>query len=263
MKKFMVSVVVVVCGVASGFSDNAAGLKEALGVRTNKSLSVSGKVEAFKDIAKRYPGIGATVAGFTAWEYFRGNDFAAAFAEADAGIAGFPANTNAVVSMIGCKACVLQQQKKCAEAIALLDASIRDYPTMDPATKASFKRRQADMLSANLNDPVGAAALYREAVEMLDPGDYSFTASLSLARNLKKAGAGSEVTGVFQAAVLKNVAAVGCTEAMERAFNQVDPAVLGVEKYREFLNGVLLRVPAVEANAKFLGRVKSELEKFK
>jgi hypothetical protein len=63
--------------------------------------------------------------------------------------------------------------------------------------------------------------------------------------------------------VLKNAAVVGGTEEMDKAFSQVDAVALGVEKYKEFLNGVLLRVPAVEANAKFLGRVKSELEKIK
>jgi len=258
----MGSVLAAACVVSGAFAADDAGRKEMAAVSTG-NLDNAAKIAAYGEIAKRYPAVAASAANIAAWLYTADGKFGEALAAAEEGIKRYPNETNDVVSMICCKASCLMHGGKNAEALEALNGCLRDYPGVTGALKASVKRIQASLYFYRLNDPAAAVPLVREAVELLPPCQKSLEASLSLAYMLKQTGAGSECSAVCQAAVLKNAAAVGGTDEMDRAFSQVDAVALGVEKYREFLNGVLLRVPAVEANAKFLGRVKSEAEKLK
>ena len=263
MKKLMVSVLMAACVVSGAFAaDDESGRKEMAAVSTG-SLDNAAKIAAYKDIAKRYPAVAASAANISAWLYIADGKYGEALAVVEGGIKAYPNATNDVVSLICCKASCLMNGGKNAEALEVLNGCLRDYPGVPGALKASVKRIQASLYFYRLNDPAAAIPLVREAVELLPPCQKSLEASLSLAYMLKQTGAGSGCSAVCQAAVLKNAAAVGGTDEMDRAFSQVDAVALGVDKYRDFLNGVLLRIPAVEANAKFLGRVKSELEKIK
>ena len=47
------------------------------------------------------------------------------------------------------------------------------------------------------------------------------------------------------------------------AFSYVKPALLGKDAYAALLESLILKIPAIEENAKFLGRLKSELEKIR
>lgn len=55
----------------------------------------------------------------------------------------------------------------------------------------------------------------------------------------------------------------GEEEARVVAFNAVNPSLLGKEAYVSLLESLILKIPAIEENAKFLGRLKSELEKIR
>jgi len=48
-----------------------------------------------------------------------------------------------------------------------------------------------------------------------------------------------------------------------RVFGYVKPALLGKDAYAALLESLILKIPAIEANAEFLGRLKSELEKIR
>jgi hypothetical protein len=50
---------------------------------------------------------------------------------------------------------------------------------------------------------------------------------------------------------------------LETYFNKLSPALMTSEEYQSALKDIIKAVPAVETNAAFLGRVKSELEKMK
>jgi len=263
MKKVVVlGLAAALCVACRVFGAEKSGAEEFRAVSAG-GLDNAAKIAAYKDIAKRCPEMAASAANVSAWLYYADGKVSEALAAVEAGIRDYPGSTNDVVSMTCCKAACLMREDKNAEALEALAGCLRDYPGVGGRLKASVKRTLASLYFYKLNDPAAAISLVREAVDLLPPEQKSLEASLSLAYMLKQTGAGSECSAVCQAAVLKNAAVVGGTEEMDKAFSQVDAVALGVEKYKEFLNGVLLRVPAVEANAKFLGRVKSELEKIK
>ena len=50
---------------------------------------------------------------------------------------------------------------------------------------------------------------------------------------------------------------------LKQAFSKIDPFIVGKDKYVEYLNKLIMIIPATPENADFLGLLKSELEKLK
>ena len=50
---------------------------------------------------------------------------------------------------------------------------------------------------------------------------------------------------------------------LKQAFSKIDPLIVGKDKYVEYLNKLIMIIPATPENADFLGLLKSELEKLK
>ena len=74
------------------------------------------------------------------------------------------------------------------------------------------------------------------------------------------------VVALWRGIVLAGAASLVAKEpggAVREAFARIDPSAMTADRYREFLREAVLRTPAVEDNAKFLGRLKSELEKIR
>ena len=55
----------------------------------------------------------------------------------------------------------------------------------------------------------------------------------------------------------------GEIDVFKRAFSKIDPLIVGKDKYVEYLNKLIMIIPATPENADFLGLLKSELEKLK
>ena len=258
MKKVMVLVLAAAClSFRVCAADDGRGELAAVSAKYKDHAE---KIEAYRDIAKRYPAVAGDALLAAAWNYALLKNVAEAKAVAEGVIRDYPGSTNAVVGAMTCKAWCLISENKCGDALAVYDACLRDYPGV---YTASVKRGKASCYFYGLKNAAAGIAESREAIALTPPGDESLKASLGLAWMLARSGNKAEASAACHDAVLKNAGAVGATPEIENAFGQVDPVALGIGRYREFLTGILLRVPATEANAKFLGRVKSEFEKVK
>ncbi|MDD5706470.1 MAG: hypothetical protein PHR35_11120 [Kiritimatiellae bacterium] len=89
---------------------------------------------------------------------------------------------------------------------------------------------------------------------------------VTLAGALAMQGKRTEGTRLLATAIVENVRAMGAPDEESpiwRWFEEIDPALLSAAEYRTFLEDVIRATKATEANARFLGRVKSELVKMK
>ncbi|MDD5707415.1 MAG: hypothetical protein PHR35_15945 [Kiritimatiellae bacterium] len=89
---------------------------------------------------------------------------------------------------------------------------------------------------------------------------------VTLAGVLGMQGKRTEGTRLLVTAIVNNVRAMGAPNEESpiwRWFEDIDPALLSAAEYREFLENVIRATKATEENARFLGRVKSELVKMK
>jgi len=55
----------------------------------------------------------------------------------------------------------------------------------------------------------------------------------------------------------------GEIDVFKRAFSKIDPLMVGKDKYAEYIDKLIMVIPATQENADFLGLLKSELEKLK
>ena len=259
MKKFPVLVLAAAACVSARVCAAGDGRAEMAAVSAG-GKGWAEKIPAYLDIADKYPAEASVARMYAAWGYSSLGKYEEARTVADGVIRDYPTNTTVVVKAKIVKVVCLEREKKYAEALAACEACLREHPGI---LVVSVKRRMVASYLYGLKDYSAGLALLRECVAVAPAGQGSVDLYEMLADTLRRHGNAEEIPAACQEAVLKNAAALGGTDAMTQLFEKVNPVALGVEKYREFLNGVLLRVPAVEANAKFLGRVKSEVEKLK
>jgi len=84
--------------------------------------------------------------------------------------------------------------------------------------------------------------------------------------SLEKLNRPAEANVAWMAGIEDSVSVLGATNEVKgvwSVFNKIQPQLIPAARYKEFLETVIRATKATEANAAFLGRVKSELEKMK
>ena len=153
----------------------------------------------------------------------------------------------------------LYRQGKAAEAQAVLEKSLKDYPTVSAACLWNTKH----LLVCSLNSQSKYAETQTASEDFLKDQPAAFDVRWILWLALDKQGKISEAQTARMAYVRDNVWTLGAKEggAIWRSFEQITPATITADVYKQFLSDTLKATKAVDENAKFLGRIKSELAK--
>ena len=160
---------------------------------------------------------------------FRAKDYAAAISAGEAFLRDYPdalpLHSANICMHVGI---ALEQQGKLAEAQAAYERALADYPDALQTLRAEIQSRLAGVLDKR-GEKSAAQSAYMTLVT-----NYAWYCS-----------AKDENSVVW------------------KAFDKVNPMLLSTEDYRAFLEATIKATRATEENARFLGRVKSELEKVK
>lgn len=143
-------------------------------------------------------------------------------------------------------------QNKTAEACAAYEKLLKDYPAGYYGPRV-FALTQLGRLAE-------AQALLEKTLNATPVVEVQF----SLANLLQTEGKQVEANAAFMACVQNFVWQFGATNDQSivwRAFDQINPQLLTGADYKTFLENTIKATKATEANAAFLGRLKSELGK--
>ena len=154
-----------------------------------------------------------------------------------------------------------------AGAIDAGEAFLRDYGDASE-TKLANVLLYVGISHEKLGDANAAQSAYERALADWPDARQTLRATIQwyLAGVLEKRGEKSAATAAYMTLVTNYVwycSAKDESSIVWKAFDKVNPMLLNTEDYRAFLEATIKATRATEKNARFLGRVKSELEKVK
>lgn len=154
-----------------------------------------------------------------------------------------------------------------SRAITDGEAFLRDCADA-PDTKLADTLHLMGISYEKLDDPQSAQAAYERALADCPDAWQTLRAKIQwrLAGVLDKRGEKTAATAAYMTLVTNYVwycHAKDESSVVWKAFDKVNPMLLSTEDYRAFLEATIKATRATEENARFLGRVKSELEKVK
>lgn len=154
----------------------------------------------------------------------------------------------------------IYRMKDYPNAVAVGEAFLRDYPdesSLNSADVCTYVGISLEMLGKLAE----AQAAYERALAICPE---FHRPQLYLASVLDKRGEKSAATAAYMTLVTNYAwycSAKDESSIVWKAFDKVNPMLLNTEDYRAFLEATIKATRATEENARFLGRVKSELEK--
>ena len=160
---------------------------------------------------------------------------------------------------------VLYVNKDYAEAQAAFEKVIKDYPTATVNILANAQSFVGYSLRSQ-GKHVEAQVAFEKVIK-----DYP-TASVGILANaqrcagysLRSQGKHAEATEAYVKAVILYVRVPNVvSKTLIDTFSLINPALMTTADYTVALQDIIKATPATEANAEFLGRIKSELEKMK
>jgi TolA-binding protein len=143
---------------------------------------------------------------------------------------------------------------------------ITDCPTAEPGWLSRADYCVGLCLYYQDKLPEAQAAFQRSVNRTGSEAAVLATAQLYLGNSLKLQGKMAESQIAYMACVQNYVWELGASDEKSviwQAFEKVSPKLLTTADYKAFLDNAIKATKATEENAKFLGRVKSELEKMK
>lgn len=172
----------------------------------------------------------------------------------------YAAVTNHVLYVYAAASGLHQLRGDYGKALAVCEDAFSKYPDMPDGIRVSLLGLKAGALILS-GEHAAAAVGLEAAFALASPGEASVRTCRALVKVYGNLGKRKEAQETLLKGIAANAAVPGV--AVAGLFDLVDPAIVTVERYRDFLRDVILRTPAVEENAKFLGRLKSELEKIR
>lgn len=158
--------------------------------------------------------------------------------------------------------------KEYARAQAAFEKVLVDYPVLSMSYK-STAFRQIGAALVGQKKYAEAQAAYEQGLKEI-PANYKFQRTFlfyGLADSLRFAGKSADASKSYMDCVREGAWDVGAgtntAGVLWLAFNHIDPASVPDAEYKQFLTDIIKSTKATEDNAKFLGRLKSELEKSK
>lgn len=157
--------------------------------------------------------------------------------------------------------------KDYAAAISAGEAFLREYTDEVDYNRANICQYVGLSLE-QMGKLAEAQAAYERAMAACPDARQTLRATIQwrLAGVLDKRGEKSAATAAYMTLVTNYVWYCGAKDESStvwKAFDKVNPMLLSTEDYRAFLEATIKATRATEENARFLGRVKSELEKVK
>jgi len=261
MKKLVMVVLAgLVSGVvAAGPADDA--YQAALKLKSDKDFAAASA--ALQKVATDHPAL-AGRAKWAAADCLFGQGLNAEAAEAFAVVAKDYAKEKSVA----CNALHYQgmsyaRQRKYEEALVPLDKALADYPEEAAAVNVGIERARVLQSLRRYDEAITAA-------KQILAASVAFNTTRALTQELvgacyEAAGKKSDAQAAYMAALTENIhyGSLAATSHGVRIFDLVNPSVVGAASYKAFVTELILLTPATEDNAKFLGRLKSELEKIK
>lgn len=159
----------------------------------------------------------------------------------------------------------LYRSKDYANAVAVGEAFLREY-----TDEVTYNRANICMYVGLSLEQMGklaeAQAAYERALAACPDVWQTLRATIQwrLAGVLEKRGEKSAATAAYMTLVTNYVWYCGAKDESSvvwKAFDKVNPMLVDAADYRAFLEATIKATRATEENARFLGRVKSELEK--
>ncbi len=259
MKRVMT--IMTAAGLAAGL---AAGQTAADGMRAARGKAKAGEFDgaraAYQTVAAAYPASACHALREAAQCLASAGKHGEALAEFNALTSTYGTRSNEVIYVYACISSMHQKLGDYGKALAACDEAFSKYPGMRDDVRVGLLGLKAGALILSGNHAAAAAEL-EAAFALAPPGEASVRTCRALAKTYGKMAKHKEAQDTLRKGIAANAAASGTAAA--GLFDLVDPASVTADRYREFLKDVILRTPAVEENAKFLGRLKSELEKIR
>ncbi len=161
----------------------------------------------------------------------------------------------------------IYRMKDYSNAVAVGEAFLRDYPDESSLNSANICMHVGISLEM-LGKLAEAQAAYERARAIYPefPLTSHYNPQWLLARVLDKRGEKSAAMAAYMTLVTNYAwycSAKDENSIVWKAFDKVNPMLVDAADYRAFLEATIKATRATEENARFLGRVKSELEKVK
>ena len=271
MKRVMI--IMTAAGLAAGWAAAAVPEGEAaLAAASEKMLAkdAEGALAAYDAAAKAHPEIAPAACRKKALCLVAMGRTGEGIAEYLSVAARWPAETNDAVRALAYLGPVYAAAGMRAEGLGVFDRIAAEYPALTEEQAGVVALWRGRTLAA-LGDNAGALKAFEAAVARFSacpsmPPGARVGVMRTVACLRERAGDAAGAQALRREIVLAGVAALGAKEArgaVQEAFDRIDPSAMTADRYREFLKEAILRTPAVEDNAKFLGRLKSELEKIR